>query len=152
MNNNIKKSFILNNPNITQNRFSRIPLGPLTFNQNQPIPREMLSKLRVCDITNGRIIKTIEQIRAELNIILSPATHLRLALAIGNLFRNHRPLENSNNTSVKVESYLAMFKKGSKPFQKILDKPVLPTNIVPQTVISFARIANETYLNLHLKT
>ena len=84
----------------------------------------------------------MEQFREELDITLSLATHLRLALAIGNMYWNHRPLENANNTSIKLESYLAMFKKGSKPFRKILDRPLLPLNKIPQTVSSFAKIAN----------
>ena len=122
INNNITKSYILNNTLITRSREDRNILNSNFFNQNPAIDLIQLAKTKIEHVWSGNALKTIEDIETSTTIYLSHLTHFRLGNALTTFFRNRRIPVTHSNLSLSIENFLMRFKKGSRQFRLILSQ------------------------------
>ena len=92
------------------------------FTQNPPIAPETISKLLVSDLYERGSVRHLADINNTMNPPLNLVTYMRIGTTLTNFFNNHNrhAIQNRSSGSVRVEQFITRFKKGSKPFRKII--------------------------------
>ncbi len=141
-NDNFKKSFLVNNPNLKRSAEDDRLVDQKLFDQRPPLPQTQVVKIRFSDFFENGQIKSLETINFDLNLPVNLLTYMRVATAITLFINRLKVNRKTDGTSVDIVAFMNRPTKGSKRYRLILENSVKTSFVLAQqrTVKSYYRI------------
>ena len=120
-NDNLCKSFLINNPLLKRGRVDNSRLNIGFFSSNIPrLDEQSIVNIKINEISHGGRLLSLDEISLNTGMAFSLATYLRLQESF---FASRKLLvrpNNSDGSSLSLSDFFSRFKKGSKNIRKIL--------------------------------